>query len=396
MSPKALIFSIIILLACLPQVATDIYTPSLPTLANAFGVKIDIVQWSIAVYVFGVASSQLIYGPLSEGLGRRLPLFIGSTIFLIGSLFCVFAPSIELLITGRLIQGLGAGACTALWRSIFRDTFHGAELSKYASYSTLIVMFVLPSAPVLGGYLQHTLGWRSTFIFLTLYCLIVLMVLCTHFKETNQHHHKDRLKKIFIIATFKSTLIHPIFMGYASCALITFASFFAWVAIGPVLLIAHLNVTPVAFGWISCLVVGLGMGISSALNSTFVKYIGVAVMLRLGWGLCTFSGILLITCYMLFGMTVLVITLPVFVFYTGVFLVWPNIFSAAFEHMGSVAGYAGAIYGCMQMIGGALITAIIAYLPDATPLPLGIIYIVGCGSAWLWFELKVKPAEKLS
>lgn len=395
MSPKTLIFSIVILLACLPQIATDIYTPSLPAIAQAFGINIDVVQWSIAVYVFGAAGSQLIYGPLSEGIGRRTPLLIGLIIFLVGSIICVLSPNIELLITGRFIQGLGAGACAALWRSIFRDTFHGPELSKYASYSTLIVMFILPSAPVLGGYLQHTLGFRSAFVFLTLYCVATLIFL-PYLQETNKHHHKNRLKKAFILATFKDTLSHPIFMGYASCALITFTAFFAWVAVGPVLLITHLGVTPVAFGWMSCLIVGCGMGISSVLNSIFVKHFGVATMLRLGWGLSIFSGVLLIMCYILWNMTVITIILPVFIFYTGVFFIWPNIFSAAFEHMGSVAGYAGAIYGCMQMIGGALITAIIAYLPDATPLPLGIIYIVGCGSAWLWFELKVKPAEKLS
>src|SRR6185312_12823563 len=113
MNSNNLLFFVLILAVCLTQFAADIYAPSLPAIAVSLHTPIHLAQWSMAIYMLGVALSQIIYGPLSDGIGRKKPMVIGLGIMLIGSFICLFAPTIELLITGRFIQGCGAGACAA-------------------------------------------------------------------------------------------------------------------------------------------------------------------------------------------------------------------------------------------------------------------------------------------
>ena len=129
MDSKTALFGALLLAVCLTQFAVDIYASAIIAIATDFNVDVTMVQWSMSIYMFGVATSQLVYGPVSEGVGRKKPLLFGLGIMLIGCLICLSAQYIDVLIAGRFVQGAGAGACAALWRSIFRDSFKGEELS---------------------------------------------------------------------------------------------------------------------------------------------------------------------------------------------------------------------------------------------------------------------------
>src|SRR5687767_13480962 len=133
MSSRAVTFFVLILAVCLTQFASDVYAPAIPAIARSLGTSINDVQYSMSTYMFGAATSQLFYGPISEGIGRKIPMVVGLVIMVIGSLICL-TPDIDIIIFGRFIQGCGAGACASLWRSIFRDQFAGEDLAKYSSY----------------------------------------------------------------------------------------------------------------------------------------------------------------------------------------------------------------------------------------------------------------------
>ena len=171
MNSRSTLFSVLIMAACLTQFAADIYAPSIPAMARDFEASIDSVQWSMSIYMFGVAVSQLVYGPLSEGIGRKPPMIFGLLIMLIGSIVCAMTIIIDLVIFGRFVQGIGAGACASLWRSVFRDSFSKEELAQYSSYLVTAVMFVIPTAPLIGGYLQQYFGWYASFVFMTIYSI---------------------------------------------------------------------------------------------------------------------------------------------------------------------------------------------------------------------------------
>lgn len=388
---NTIIFFIILLVGCLPGVTSDIYAPSLPAIALDFNTDINLAQWSMAIFMLGLGSMQLFYGPLSEGIGRRKTVIIGLIILLLGSLISLFAKNIYILIMGRFIQGCGAAACASIWRAIFRDSFEGEQLAKYGSYLAVIIAFIVPAAPTLGGYLQNYFGWRSSFVFLVIFTITVLLITLSILKETNKHIDKNKLKFSFIAPTFWNLLSSPIFMGYSLCVFICYGAFFAWFTAGPVLLIHVVGISPVAFGWISFLGVGSAMLISGFVNGRLVEKLGMPFMLRLGWSIMFTAGLLMLILKYFFGINTFTIAIPMLIFMFGVTFIWPSAFASAFSPFGKIAGYAGALYGAMQISGGAVIGGLVSYLPDKDQIPLALIFMLSAVAAWAVFEFFIKP-----
>lgn len=394
MNSKYTLLFIILFVGCTAQLASDIYSPSLPAIANHFHTSITNVQFSMAIFMFGVAISQLFYGLLSEGLGRKIPLIIGLSIFLLGNLVSLLAPTITILIIGRLIQGSGAGACAALWRTMFRDTFEDDELVKYGSYLSIFITFIIPSAPALGGYLQEHFNWQASFIFLSIYSLITLLMVSICLKETSVHHHIDRLKTSFIFKSLKHMLSDPIFMGYSLCTFLCSGAFFSWFVVGPVILIHIVGISPIEFGWITLFGGGGATALGALVNGRLVTILGRQKMLRIGFLIMFIAGSLMLLLKFLSGINVFVIVAPMILFYFGVTFIWPNAFASAFGPFGKMAGYAGALYGFMQISGAAITGVLVSYLPDQNQIPLALVFISTSILAWLIFEKIVHKEEK--
>lgn len=381
-----LLLFVVVLAVCLTGIASDIYAPSLPSIASNFNSDIGLVQWSMAIYMLGVAVSQLIYGPISEGIGRKAPLLGGLVVMLVGSFICVFASGVHALIWGRLIQGCGAGACASLWRAIFRDVFTGEELAKYGSYLVVFIMFIVPAIPLLGGYLEEFYGWRSSFVFMCVYTLITLFSILWGFKETSQHHHLERLKFSHIVESYSTLLKSPIFMGVTIASFLTYGAFFAWFVTGPVLLIKGMGVKPNEFGWITFLGGGTAYGVAGWLNGRVVKRFGMPNMLRLGWSIMLLASVLMLVGHFFRSLGIWVIVIPVTLFYFGTSFIWPNAFATAFTPFGKMAGYAAALYGFMQVSGAAALGGLMSHLPSETQRPLGLVMLGASICSWIVYE----------
>lgn len=365
------LFFIILMVGCLGQISSDIYAPALPAVALSLGVKITAAQLSMTIFLFFLAFSQLIYGPLSEGLGRRMPLFIGLSLYIVGTIICILSTNITLLITGRIIQGLGAGATAALWRAIFRDMFSGDRLSKYGSYFGIAITFVIPAAPALGGFLNHYSHWDSIFIFLLCYAVATLILTMTCYKETSTLKSIDRLKLSFITSSFKELLTNKNFIGTALASFMTYGAFFSWFTVGPVLLIQNAGMTSVHFGLICLVTSAVAMTLGSFVNAKFVETLGGNAMLGIGWSIMVCAGLVMLLSQ---SQTTLIIA-SVAIMYFGATLIWPNLFSKAFTPFGHIAGYAAALYSCFQLGGGAILGTLCSHLPHATPTALSCVFI---------------------
>lgn len=395
MKSNTLLFFVIILAVCLTQVASDIYAPSLPSIAKGLRTSIELAQWSMAIYMLGVALSILFYGPISEGYGRKSPLSVGLCIMLVGSAMCLFASDIDMLIWGRFVQGCGAGACAGLWRSIFRDVFTGEELAKYGSYLVVFIMFIVPAAPALGGYLQAYFGWRANFVFMGIYTLTALIAILYGFKETSKHHHMERLKFNYIGNTYLELLKSRTFMGVTLCTFLSYGAAFAWFVAGPVLLIKVVGITPITFGWITFIGGGSAYALAGWINGRLVTRFGMPTMLRFGWAVMILAGLGMLAGKWIYGMTTWSIAAPAILFYFGSTFIWPNAFATAFTPFGKIAGYAGALYGFMQIGGAAVMGGLMSYLPDNTQVPLGLVMLLASFFSWMLYEFVV-PKSSLS
>ena len=378
-----------LLVAGLTAFSSDIYTPAFFDMSDDFNVSIEHIQRSITFFMLAVSISQLIYGPLSDGVGRRKPLIAGLIIMLIGSNICYFALNINILLVGRFVQGLGAGSCACLWRSIFRDSFNSAQIAKYGSYLGIMMTLMITSTPTLGGYLSNSFGWKASFLAIIIYTSMTFLLVFFTFKETSTHHNKERLNIRFCIHTYGVLLSSPIFMGYAICTFLTYGALFSWIIISPVLLIDTMGITPIKFGWLSLWVGLTSMTLGGFFNGKVVGHIGKHAMLRLGWGLICLSGILLIICDQFLGQTISSINISIFIFLFGATLIWPNTFAGAFEPFGSIAGYTGSLYSFMQLGGGAILGYFSSFLPGTSAWPSAIIFISTSLLALVIFEYTI-------
>ncbi|MDF3033637.1 MAG: multidrug resistance transporter, Bcr family [Alphaproteobacteria bacterium] len=394
MKHNFLLFLVVVLVGFFAGIASDIYIPSVPAISDDLKTSIDKVQGTLSIFMFGLSISQLVYGPISEGIGRRYPLIIGLLIMAIGSFVCFYASSIETLLLGRFIQGLGVGAGASLWRSIFRDSFEGPQLAKYGGYLSVLVAFIVPAAPVLGGYLQIYFGWRANFLFLIFYALATVLIILVLFKETSVHHHKERLSRKFFMYALGQILSSRVFMGYTICTFISYGAFFAWLTASPVLLIKLAGISPVEFGCVTFLGGGGAMLLSGFINGKMVVKFGIHFMLRMGWALMFMAGSLMMALKFIYGMNTAIIVAPMVLFYFGSTFIWPSIFAGAFAPFGKIAGYAGSLYSFMQLGGGAAISALVSCLPNADQVPIASIFMICSLLSWLVFELVVVPGKE--
>lgn len=385
----------IILIGCLGQIGSDIYAPSLPAISHALHTPINWVQWTMSIYLISIGITQLFYGPISEMIGRRKPLIFGMILLLIGSYICFTAQNITTLMIGRCIQGVGAGSCS-LWRAIFRDSFSGTLLAKYGTYMTVGVILIVPAAPALGGYLQQYIDWHASFAFIMIYAAIVIAIIYRSLKETSVHHSNERKTWSFVGKSYQILITSRLFMGYGLAVFLSYGAFFAWFVVGPVLLIHHLHMLPVTFGWITFLTSAGAMSLGAVVNTKLVDQLGTRMMLRIGWGIMFTAGLLMLLGYWFLPMNVLTLVVPITILYFGATLIWPNAFAGGFSPFGHIAGFASAIYSSLQMSGAAVQGAILAHLPDQNQLPIALIMLISPFCAWLIFEWMVVPASKKS
>ena len=367
-----------ILFESMGQVASDLYLPSLPAIGVGLHTTTNLVQMTIFLYMAGYSVSRLIYGPISDALGRKNPLIVGSLLGLLGTMICVFSNSIGVLITGRFLQGLGAGAGVILGAAIIRDLLEGRDLAKAYSYNGLANIILIASAPFIGGYLQSWFGWRASFVFITIIALFALWVAVFYLKETNKHCTMENLRPSQVKENLKTLLTHRAFMGYSTCIFMVYGAIIAWLTLGPIWMQNTLGLSPVQFGWVT-LVGGIFYGSGVFLNARRVNIYGINVMLRLGASSIALSGVVLLLLWLLQLVGFWFVIMPIMLFIFGASLIFPNAYAGALIPFHKIAGISGAIAGFMQVLGGTVASGVTSVLPDNTPLPLAIAFIL-CGT----------------
>lgn len=366
---------IILLVSSLGQVTSDLYLPSLPSMAKSLTVNTNWIQFTVAVYMAGFCVSQLVYGPWSDAIGRRRPLLMGLSISFIGSLVCWVSPNIYLLFLGRFLQGIGVGAGTALARPILRDLFEKETLAVYNSYLAIASVVILTIAPVIGGYIQQYLGWRYNFLFLTIYSFLILYFSYYKTPETCTHHHKDNFKLKVILTNSKVLLKSPIFIKFSIYPLLTYAGILAWLTEAPIVLQETVGLDPVQFGWLYVFS-GIGFALGGFLNMKFVVRFGIEQMINIGFFCQLSAGLLMLMFFLLNYINAYVIVMPILFFMVGSSLVFPNSSAGALNAFPKIAGTAGAIFGFTQVLGGVISSSAVALAHDSSQLPIAIAFII--------------------
>lgn len=356
----------LILLVAVGQMAQTIYVPTIADIAHDLSVRNGAVQRVMAAYLMTYGFSQLIYGPLSDRIGRRPVILAGMMIFIVGAAGALMASSLTMLVAASAIQGMGTGVAGVMARTMPRDLYAGSAL-RYAN--SLLNMGILVSpllAPVIGGALAMMFGWRACYAFLLVLCLGVAFAMFRWLPETRPQQTEKRR----MLASFRQLLGD----GTFSCYLVMLIGALAGIAVfeascgvlmGGVLGLSGLTVSilfilpiPAAF---------FGAWYAGRDGKTFHSLMWHSVIS------CLLAGLMMWIPGWFGVMNIWTLIVPAALFFFGAGMLFPLATTGAMEPFPYLAGAAGALVGGMQNMGSGLATWLSAMLPQTGQFSLGLL-----------------------
>ena len=352
--------------------AADMYLPAVPHIATVLHTSIKNIQITVGLYYLGTVISTLIFGPLSDRVGRRPIILLGSSIMIIGTLLCIFSQTYAMFMCGRIVQGFGAGTALSLGRSVGRDLAQGQSLARIFSIFVIAVGIAPAIAPFIGGYIQQHLGWRMIFITLAIYQIVLLIIFFFYFPETLTKSQQDVNRGKSVLKDFFVLLQNRSFLAVSICSALIYAGFMAYITASPVLLEIKLQYSPVVFGHISFLILLLGQ-IGKFCNLYYLGKIGYQRMIIIGLGLYLIAGVSMLLLGYLGFFNVYSFAIPIIISIIAQSLLFVNLATDGMTLFGNIAGAASALYGALLFSGGFVGSVVISHLPHDNQIPLGLL-----------------------
>jgi DHA1 family bicyclomycin/chloramphenicol resistance-like MFS transporter len=344
--------------------ALHMVVPTLPILARVFGRGPAEVQLVLTLYFIGIAVGQLIYGPVSDRFGRRPVLIAGLCLFLCGTALCGFAPSLPVLIAGRVAQAVGACAGLVLGRAIIRD-FYDRDASARGIALVMMTMTLAPAiSPAIGAYLSEWFGWRAMFALHAVFGAAVLAWTVLRLAETRTA--TVPLNPVAILHSYAALVRSRTFLCFALCTAFTSASWFTFIASAPYLLSETLHEPPRTYG-LMILIPMAAYILGNAAAARFARRMGSNAMILAGIALSLGSGLLMATWCIYRGLGTWALFVPMALSSIGNGLSQPSAMASALSVHPRIAGTASGFVGFTQMAVSALGTLAVAILPHAGP-----------------------------
>lgn len=342
---------VIILVWALPQMSTDIYLPSMPSMAHYFATSLDKVQYTIFFYTVGFSLGAIFFGPVSDRIGRR-PVILWSLVFAaIGCLVALFANTLDILFLARFIQGIALVGVGSTMRAVTKDICPSKEeMAKFGAVLGIVIPIASALAPVIGGYIEKYANWRVNFGFLLIYIIIFLIYTIKVLPETNQ----DRLERPFkhLLFDYKEVLTNGKFLRYNCISAFAMCSMFAYLTLSPYLLQVQVGLSPEKFGYTN-LLISLTLIVSSYINTKLIYRFGIDKLLYTGAVLLAASGLIFLLCGIFNIISLYAVIFPMIIMITGCGFIYPNASAGGLSIFSKSAGTAGAVYAFVQMVGGS-------------------------------------------
>ncbi|OUR80505.1 hypothetical protein A9Q83_00810 [Alphaproteobacteria bacterium 46_93_T64] len=352
--------------------ATDMYLPSLPLLAKVFAVSVSEVQWTLSVFMIGIAVFQLIIGPISDRFGRKPVLISGLLIFGASCFASETSSTIVDLTFYRFLQSLGVCIAVVIPRAMVRDLFDRDEAASKLSKMGTLMGFAPALAPILGGYIVLSNGWGGVFFFLGIYAFAVAIIVIFFVEETLLRKDKAALRPKYIFANYQEILSSSEFLGYAVTAGLCFGGFFAYISSSSFVLINVIGIPVEQFGYYFGFVV-IGFILGTLLGPWLSRKISLHKALQVGALFSCVGGLFLLIFAQLHNLHPLEIILPMFIYNIGVGIVIPQCQAGAMHPFPEKAGSASALAGFIILGFSASLGLTVAELYDGTHLPMVVI-----------------------
>ncbi|MGB0696868.1 MAG: multidrug effflux MFS transporter [Rhodospirillaceae bacterium] len=387
---------LLVALAAYGPVSTDLYLPSLPEMTRHFSVSVSYVQLTLSIFTLGFSFGMLIHGPLSDRWGRRPILLIGALIYVVGSVVCVSAQSIDLLLAGRFIQALGASAGIVVCRAVVRDVYGQDGAARMFSYISGAMAFAPAVAPILGGALHVAFGFRANFVALLVFGLVILVGVWLLLRETNAHRDPRAGAPLSMLRAYGTLVQDRVFLRHCLTNAFIFAGLFSFISGSSFVVIDVLGVSEANFGFVF-MFAACSYASCALLGGRLMKALGGGHgLIAIGVGVSAVTG--LIGAGLAWtGVQSLWVVMPfVCAHFAACALVIPAGMGGAIGPYPKMAGAASSLMGFIQMGTGALIGAMVGLLHDGTTrVMMTAIALSALFAALTWIGLRGKAATQI-
>ena len=384
------------LLSAIGPFAIDMYLPALPAIGQSLGAEVGAVQWSLTAFFLALGCGQLLYGPISDMLGRKPPLYFGLGLFTLASVGCALATDIETLVALRFVQGLGAAAGMAIPRAVVRDLHTGNEAARLMSLLMLVFSVSPILAPLVGSGVIAVSGWRGVFWVVALAAVAGLALVYGMLNETRPAHDRVESSLGSALRAYGVLLRDTHYLGLVFIGGCSMAGFFVYLASSPFVLINHYGLTPtqysLAFSFNAIAFIG-----ASQLTATLGARLGLVRVVKAAASASGVVMLALLGYYLTGGDRLEVLIALYFVASAFMGLVIPTTSVLALEEHGAIAGTASALLGTLQMLSGAAAMGMVGLFANGEPLPMVIGMATGAliGVALTWITLGSARAQRL-
>ena len=375
----------------LAALAVDITLPSFGVIRDEFGLAVDsnAVAPVITFSLMGLAIGQVLWGPLSDALGRKAVLYVGIGVYMLGAIGAALSPTLVFLYVSSFVIGFGASSARVAALSVVRDTYVGHSMAKTMSLIMAVFLLVPLIAPSVGAGVRSISGWRFVYGFIALTGAAVL-AWSTRLAETLPPDRRIPLDLSKLWAAFSFVLRNRLTMGYTIAQGFVFGFFASYLASSEIIIREVFGLA----SWFPLIFSGFAVLLGAAIlvNNQMLNHFDLRTMLRFAFALFLVGSIVFAATAIITdgvpSFTVYVLTLaPLITVYA---LLLPNLNSAALIPMGAVAGTASALIGMISILGGSIIGSFIdrAFNGTVTPFAISsaIVGIVAFGF-FIWADL---------
>jgi DHA1 family bicyclomycin/chloramphenicol resistance-like MFS transporter len=378
------------LLAAVGPFAIDMYLPAFPAIAQDLGTDVGRVQLSLTSYFAAVAMFQMIYGPVSDRVGRKKPIYFGLGLYVAGAVGCALAGGIGGLIGFRFVQGIGGCAAIVCTRAIVRDLHTGAEAARLMATIMLVFSISPMLAPLAGSALSDGGAWRAIFWLIAAIGLLAIGLTAFFLPETRPSEKRHSGPASRVVGDYLRLLRDGKFLGFVFIGALSQATFFAYLGGSAAVFQGRYGLSPTQYGVMFAINAAAFIG-GAQINSRLIRRFGAG---RLVMGMVTIllalTGSLLLI--LLAGAQSIWAVVPfLFVAFFCLGSILPTTAVMALDPHGPVAGTASALMGTLQLASGAIAIAVVGLIFDGTAIPMVAAMALGAAGSFLLSLITIGP-----
>jgi DHA1 family bicyclomycin/chloramphenicol resistance-like MFS transporter len=386
------VFLILGVLSAIGPLSIDMYLPALPGLTRDLSAGASLVQLTLTACLIGLAAGQMLAGPISDMWGRRRPMFVGAAVYTLASLACAVAPTVQLLIALRLVQGVAGAACIVISRAVVRDLHDGPAAARFFSLLMLVNGIAPVAAPVIGGQVLRFTSWHGVFIVLAvLGVLMTVSVLGLRETLPPAERHAGGLRTA--LRTYRELCADRVYMGYALAGGLAFAAMFAYISGSPFVVQNIYGMSPQAFSLVFA-VNSLGIVALGQVSGALVGRVPMMTLLRAGLAMALLGGLALVVAVFA-GLGLWGVLAALFLVVSAIGLTLPN--SVALGLSGwpaNIAGSASALFGLLQYVIGAAAAPLVGVAGTHSAIPMALIIAASAVAAVLVLEVLTRGRRR--